>query len=80
MMRHPHPAEEIRWREVSSSNIDRVGWDAHNRMYVRYKKSGDIYMYEDVPRQRAVACVRAHSCGSYVNKKIIPNYQAVKIS
>ena len=78
-MSHPHPAEEIRWREVESSNVARVGWDAHNRMYVEYK-NGSVYMYEDVPRQRVVCAARAGSVGSYLNKKVIPNYPAVKIS
>ena len=79
-MVHPHPAEEIKWREVeNSSNVARVGWDKNSRMYIEFVNGG-IYMYENVSRQRVTAARRAVSVGSYVNRIIIPNYKAIKIS
>jgi len=78
MAKHPHPAEHISWRAVESSNIEAVGWDAHHRMYVKFKNGG-IYMYEGVTRQRVVCAARAGSVGHYINTEIIPNYAAVKI-
>lgn len=72
-------AIDIRWREVESSNVQAVGWDNENGMYVLFKNGG-LYLYKDVTRQRAVACFRAESVGKYVNKKIIPNFKATKIA
>lgn len=72
-------AEEIKWRETpESSNVEAVGWDKHMRMYARFK-SGSIYLYDGVSRQRAVACSRARSVGRYFNTVIKPNYTAVKV-
>jgi KTSC domain len=74
-----HPARQPRWREVDSSNVSEVGWDAHGNMYVRFK-SGAVYMYRGVTRQRVVACARSQSVGSYLNKTIIPNYEALRVA
>lgn len=75
-----HPAEHIRWRDTpESSNVAAVGWDSEMRMYARFK-SGSIYMYEGVSRQRSVACSRAKSVGRYFHQFIKPNYKAVKIA
>jgi hypothetical protein len=79
MSKPAHPAIDIRWRTVESSNVQAVGWDNANGMYV-YFKSGGLYLYKDVTRQRAVACFRASSVGQYVNKKIIPHFKATKIA
>lgn len=74
-----HPAEQIRWRLTpDSSNVCAVGWDSEMRMYARFK-SGSVYLYEGVSRQRAVACSLAKSVGKYFNEHIKPNYKAVRI-
>lgn len=73
-------AEKIRWRETpESSNVEAIGWDGQNRMYVRFQHGG-VYLYDDVPRQRAVACWRAASVGRYFNEHIKKNYHCVKVS
>jgi len=74
-----YPAEQVRWREVVSSNVDAVGWDSDMRMYARFK-GGAVYLYEGVTRQRAVACSRAKSVGQYFNSIIKPNYKAVRVA
>lgn len=74
------PAEHIRWRDTpESSNVSAVGWDSDMRLYAKFK-SGSIYMYEGVTRQRAVACSRATSVGRYFHEHIKPHYKAVKIA
>jgi hypothetical protein len=74
-----YPAEAVRWRETpDSSNVVAVGWDDAGNMYAHFR-SGSIYLYVGVSRQRAVACAHAASVGHYFNSKIKPNYKAVKI-
>lgn len=78
-MKTKYPADLIRWREVLSSNIQSIGWDRGHRLYVNFK-SGALYLYEGVSYQRASACARAESVGSYLARKIKPHYAAVKVS
>jgi len=76
--RHRYPAQPLVWQEVTSSNVEAV---AHRdgRMYVRFK-GGAVYEYPGVSRQRAVACRCSASVGHYINRHIIPNFEAVKIT
>lgn len=62
----------ITWRDVESSNVARVGW-GRTGMFVRFR-SGTIYLYRGVSRQRAVACAYAPSVGHYLNTKIKPHF------
>ena len=73
------PALKIHWRsEFESSNVDAVGWDNLDNMYVLFKHGG-LYMYENVSRQRVVAASRAESVGEYITHEIIPNFTGVRI-
>lgn len=65
---------------VKSSNIDFIAWpvDGEPLMLVRFK-SGTLYGYYPVTRQRCVAMAMAESPGKYLNEKIKPNYKAAKI-
>jgi len=80
-----YPAqEEIRWRDVDSSNVRKVGWDKDGNMYVLFRDTSlngtsTLYMYRSVPRQRVVAAARAKSVGKYINEHIKPHHPAVKI-
>jgi len=67
-------------RYVHSSNIDWVGWPADGEplMLVKFR-SGDIYGYIGVSRQRVVAAAQALSVGKYINKSIKPFHEAAKI-
>lgn len=78
MSNHPYPAREIRWREVDSSNIEAIGWDNEDDLYVRFR-GGRVYMYKGVSRQRAVALGLSRSPGQYVNKHVIPHYPSIKV-
>jgi hypothetical protein len=72
------PAEQIKWRRVESSNVRAVGWDQHRNMYIQFK-SGTIYQYPNVSRQRAVAVSTRPSVGTFVNRRIIPNFHAIRL-
>ena len=80
-----YPAqEEIRWRDVDSSNVRKVGWDRDGNMYVLFRDTSlegknTLYMYRSVPRQRVVAASRAASVGQYINTHIKPKHPAVRI-
>jgi len=73
-----HPARQIQWWIVESSNVEAVGYDSERGMFVRFK-GGTLYLYHDVSRQRAVACAMAPSVGGYINKEIKPHYKATRI-
>lgn len=73
-----HPAQEVSWRPVDSSNVEKIGWDKHQGMIVTFK-SGAVYLYHGCSRQRAVACAYAPSVGSYINEVIKPHYDCTKI-
>jgi hypothetical protein len=74
-------------REVSSSNVDWVGWPCRSErteqpepiMIVQFT-GGKQYAYLGVPRQRAVAAALADSTGEYINKKIKPHYDVVRLA
>lgn len=69
----------VRWRFVKSSNVNHIGWDDENNMYVVYKDGDHLYKYKGVSRQRAVAAVHAQSVGQYINKKIKPNFPVTRL-
>lgn len=63
---------QMEW--VDSSNIEQIGYDVDEReLWVRFK-SGDTYIYSDVPPATYDDIIRADSKGSYLNREIKPNY------
>lgn len=63
---------EMDW--VDSSNIDQIGYDDDAReLWIRFK-SGDTYVYADVPPATYDDIMAADSKGSYLNREIKPNY------
>lgn len=68
----------VNFRAVDSSNVELVGWDAANNMYVKFT-SGAMYVYLNVSRQRAVACAYAASVGGYLNKKVKRRFLTMRI-
>jgi hypothetical protein len=63
---------QMEW--VDSSNIEQIGYDEDNRdLWIRFK-SGDTYIYSDVPSATYEDIMRADSKGSYLNREIKPNY------
>lgn len=75
----------VTWREVNSSNVQRVGWfrlgDACPIpcMIVTFR-NGATYMYIGVRRQRAVAMTRADSVGRYFIENIRNKFDYIKVS
>jgi KTSC domain len=71
-------AMRVRW--VQSSNIDWIGWPKSGEplMVVQFS-SKDRYGYLGVSRQKAVACAFAKSTGKFLNDRIKPHYEAVRI-
>lgn len=61
-----------------SSNVDAVIW-VPGGMIVRFH-GGAAYLYKGVSRQRAVAAARAKSVGTYINRVIKPQFEALKIT
>jgi hypothetical protein len=68
----------VNYRLVESTNVERVGWDDAGNMYVVYK-GGGLYAYLGVSRQRAVAAAYARSVGRYINSRIKPTFDVVKL-
>lgn len=67
---------------LDSSNVQYVGWtkgdDPFNMVVVF--KSGGVYAYSMVSRQRVVACARAKSVGGYINSVIKPGREVIKLA
>jgi hypothetical protein len=78
-IRADHPNNKVHgYRIDDSSNVRYVGW--RDGYMLVWFKSNTLYRYEGVSRQRAVACALAKSVGAYINKKIKPNYEAVRLA
>lgn len=70
---------------ADSSNVLYVGWIPGDVMVVwygkpRYPESTTVYEYTEVPRQKVVAAALAPSVGTYINRRIKPHHQAVKVA
>jgi hypothetical protein len=61
-----------------SSNVTYVGWQ--DDALIVWFKSGGLYRYEGVSRQRAVACALSKSVGGYINRVIRPRFEAVRLA
>lgn len=67
-------------RIIDSSNVESIAWPRSGEplMIVRYK-SGKLYGYLGVSRQRAVAAAYHPSTGRYINQRIKGHFEAVKL-
>jgi hypothetical protein len=64
---------------VDSSNIEQIGYDEDgHELWVRFK-SGDTYVYSDVPPATYDDIMRADSKGSYMNREIKPTYDCRRV-
>lgn len=68
-------------RIIDSSNVESVAWPRSGEplMIVRYR-SGKMYGYLGVSRQRAVAAAYYFSTGIYINERIKGKFKPVEIS
>ena len=68
-------ASPVRWKEVNSSCIARIGYDGSGA-YAEFRQRGaQLYRFE-ISRQRAVAWARSKSPGAYYNAEIAGRYEA----
>jgi hypothetical protein len=65
---------------VDSSSIEAVGYNLLTReLYIRFRDSGDTYVYYDVDEWVYVELMQSESKGVYVNAQIKPNYDTAKL-
>jgi hypothetical protein len=71
---------KVRLRDVTSSNVEWVAWPKSGEpaMIVEFK-GGARYAYLGVSRQQVVAAAEAESVGKYINERIKPNFEVVKL-
>lgn len=59
---HMHP--------VNSTSIAAIGYDAQRRVLdIKFRESGEIYRYYDVPPEEYAAFMEATSKGTYLNQQ-----------
>lgn len=66
---------QIRLQPVESSALIAAGYDAAAKVLRARFKGGRLYDYLDVPRQSWAAFQAAESKGSYINRRIKPNFR-----
>lgn len=66
--------------EVSSSNIESIGYDKSKKILELEFKRGDIYQYKGVPDNIFQNLLRASSHGKYFNAHIKDKYPTIKIN
>jgi len=66
----------LQLQPVDSASIQLVAYEAETkRLYVRFRGSGESYVYHDVPPLAYTGLLSAGSKGSYLNRTIKPRYQ-----
>jgi hypothetical protein len=71
---------KLQGRLIKSSNIDWIGWPVTGEpMLVVQFKGGGRYAYLGVSRQRSVALAHHASSGKYINERIKPHFEVVKL-
>jgi hypothetical protein len=66
----------LRLHPVDSSSVEMVGYDDDSRsLFVRFRGSGGVYLYEGVEQATVDELLAADSAGSYVNRIIKPRYK-----
>ncbi|MCC4766197.1 KTSC domain-containing protein [Methanosarcina sp. DH1] len=66
--------------EVSSSNIESIGYDESKKVLEIEFKKGNIYQYQGVPDNIFQNLLHASSHGKYFNAHIKDRYPTIKIS
>lgn len=74
------PFDEIRMFDVDSSCFSEVGYaESTETLYVRFKDSGSLYRYDEIPRDVYKALINADSIGGYYNSNIKGEYPSTRI-
>lgn len=66
--------------EVSSSNIESIGYDESKKILEIEFKRGNLYQYEGVPENLFQNLLHASSHGKYFNTYIKDKYPTIKIN
>lgn len=67
-------------KQVSSSNLESIGYDEQNQeVYVRFL-NGSIYVYKGVSEHEFQNLIEAPSCGSYLNRNFKNVYPYERIA
>ena len=62
-------------RRVDSSSVEAIGYDpATAKLYLRFRGSGNAYVYTDVPPAVYASLMAADSIGRFVNAEIKGTY------
>lgn len=72
--------ERMERTEVSSSNIESIGYDESKEILEIEFKRGNIYQYKGVPDNIFQNLLRAGSHGKYFNVHIKDKYPTIKIN
>jgi hypothetical protein len=65
---------------VDSSNVEAIGYDAATQeLYVRFVRSGETYVYQQVEEWVFEDFKRADSKGTFLNTNVKPHYQFSKL-
>lgn len=72
---------DIEMRQVRSSNVEAVGYDADGRQLKVQFKGGSEYLYSDVPPEVFAALLDAQSVGSFLAREVAHNkaYKVVRL-
>jgi hypothetical protein len=66
---------------VTSSAVAAFGYDAcHRDLYVRFRETGETYVYHHVDLETAHEFASAASMGAYLNQQIKPVHEVTKLS
>jgi hypothetical protein len=66
----------VQLQPVDSSSIELVAYEAETkRLYIRFRDSGEAYVYRDVPPLAYTGLMLADSKGRYLNRSIKPRYK-----
>lgn len=74
------PFEDVRMKEVDSSCFSEVGYASDTEtLYVRFKDSGSLYRYDEIPSNIYRSLMNAESIGKYYNSDIKGKYPCTRI-
>ena len=63
----------MEWKTVDSTSIAALGYDPGKReLGIRFRESGEVYFYFDVPAEEYESFLAAESKGNYLNRILKP--------
>jgi hypothetical protein len=63
----------MQWKTVDSTSVAAIGYDPGKReLAIRFRESGEVYFYFDVPSEEHQSFLAAESKGNYLNRVLKP--------